>query len=151
MNATQRPLMPRLRALVIDNCPAVAALMARLLRCWGCEVRVAHDGGDAVALAEEFRPDVVLLEPWLSDVDGCAVARRLRSAADGPGLILSVSGLADDDDVRRARASGCDRHLTKPVDPDELYGLLAACPRRRGASPREEGASGARRGYGRGR
>jgi DNA-binding response OmpR family regulator len=145
MTATERPKMLRLRALIIDNSPEVTALTARLLRCWGCEACVAHDGGEAVALADDFRPDVVLLEPWLPGLDGCAVARRLRAGADGPGLIVSVSGLADDSDVRRARASGCDRHLPKPVDPDELYDLLAACPRRRG-TPREGGVPAAGKG-----
>jgi CheY-like chemotaxis protein len=115
-----------LRVLIVDDCPDNRETTARLLRLWGCEVRLAADGAAALAAAA-WRPDVVLLDIGLPRMDGYEVARRLRAdPRTARTFLAALTGLARDEDRRRALAAGCDRHLAKPVDPDELLRLLGA-------------------------
>jgi CheY-like chemotaxis protein len=116
----------RCRVLVVDDCRDTTASTALLLRLWGCDVRVANDGPAALADAAAYPPDVVLLDLAMPCMDGCEVARRLRALpATAAVLLLSVSGYADPQHARLALAAGCDRHLSKPVDLEELRQLLA--------------------------
>jgi CheY-like chemotaxis protein len=116
---------PPLRVLVVDDCPDTTASMALLLRCWGHDVCIAHDGPSAVDLAEAYHPEVVLLDLGLPGMDGYEVARRLRGQLGlTDARILSLSGFAQERDRRRAREAGCDAHLVKPVDLDFLQRLL---------------------------
>jgi CheY-like chemotaxis protein len=103
--------------------------MALLLRMWGHTVNIAANGPGALALAEEFRPEVVLLDIGLPGMDGLEVARRLRQLAGlGPFLLMGVSGFSQPDDGRRALEAGCDHYLVKPVEPEMLRELLASWP-----------------------
>lgn len=107
-----------------------AVSLARLLgRLHGQEVRVAHDGPSALAVAEEFRPEVVLLDIGLPGMDGHEVARRLRGRPEFEGvLIVALTGWGQGDDRRRSQEVGIDHHLVKPVDPESLKNLLAKSP-----------------------
>ena len=109
------------RILVVDDNVQAAESLAVVLRLWGHEVLVHHDGPAAIAAAPAFGPDVVLLDIGLPDLDGYEVARRLRARPDLPGLrLLAMTGYGRDEDRRRAAAAGFDHHLTKPVDLDAL-------------------------------
>ncbi len=127
--------IPRpLRVLAVDDCPDTRATLLLLFRLWGYEVRAAGDGPSALEAAAGFLPDVILLDIGLPGLDGYEVARRLRQL---PGLdrtlVVAMTGLATDADVREALESGCDRHLTKPVEMEslrELLGAEAPCVRR---------------------
>ena len=122
---TQSSPPPPHRVLVVDDYPDTAETMAMLLRLWGHDVCIAHDGPGALALAFTYRPDVVLLDLGLPGMDGFEVARRLRQEAAFRDVFLaSVSGFTQEVDSRRAREAGCDCHLFKPVDPDQLRRLL---------------------------
>jgi len=107
-----------------DNRDAVDS-MALLLELGGYQVLVAHTGRAAVAMAAEHRPDVVLLDIGMPDVSGHEVARTIRQADWGESVyLIAITGWGDVQDKERARVAGFDRHLTKPVDPDQLGKLL---------------------------
>jgi signal transduction histidine kinase/CheY-like chemotaxis protein len=116
---------PRRKVLVVDdNVDAVDAL-ATLLRLWGHDVRVAHDGLAALEVMKEFLPDVILLDLTLPQLDGYEVARRVLQAEWTPKpQLIAVSGNGQDEDYRRCRDSGFDRLMVKPVDPEELERIV---------------------------
>ena len=114
-----------IRVLVVDDNADAATSMAMLLRAAGHVTEAAHDGPAAVATAERFRPDVVLLDIGLPGMDGYEVARKLRANRDSPPrLLVAVTGYGGDEVRRRALEAGFDRHLVKPVDPEDVKALL---------------------------
>jgi len=115
------------RVLVVDdNRDAVTGLTA-LLRIWGHEIAVAHDGGEALAVADEFRPEVVLLDLGLPVLNGVEVGRQLREKPWGGSIrIVAVTGWGQPEDRRRTREAGFDDHLVKPIEPAVLREHLAA-------------------------
>ena len=118
---------PSLRVLLVDDWPDAAEAMAALMRLWGHDTRIAHDGASALDLAALYRPHVIFLDIGLPGIDGYQVARRLREAPSFPeAFIVSVTGSAEEQAQRLSRESGCDGHLTKPVDPAGLQRLLAS-------------------------
>jgi CheY-like chemotaxis protein len=114
------------RILVVDDNVDAADTLALLLRLMGNDVRTAPDGPAALAAAPAYRPDVVLLDLGLPRMSGYEVCRRLREGhfANGP-LVVALTGYGQDEDRRRTREAGFDRHLVKPVNPDELRDVLA--------------------------
>ena len=118
---------PSYRVLVVDDNVDAAESLSMLLRLTGHVTRLSHDGPDAIEAALDFQPDVVLLDIGLPHLDGFQVARRLR---DNPAtrncLLVAVSGYGQDEDRAKAKASGFDFHLTKPIDYDDLQRVLAA-------------------------
>jgi CheY-like chemotaxis protein len=101
-------------------------MMRLMIECMGHDVRVATDGVQAVALAKEFDPQVVLLDIGMPRMDGYEAARHIRAALGERVLLVAVTGWGQDDDQRRAIDAGFDRHLTKPADPPVLEDLIAA-------------------------
>ncbi|HWE39605.1 MAG TPA: response regulator [Isosphaeraceae bacterium] len=76
-------------------------------------------------IAGEFLPEVVLLDIGMPGMDGLEVARRLRARPEfGRTLLVALTGWGQDQDRRRSRAAGFDRHLVKPIDPATLRDLL---------------------------
>jgi PAS domain S-box-containing protein len=120
------PLVPR-RILVVDDNTDAARTLAALLRSLGHETSVAYGGTQALAIAAEFRPDVVLLDIGMPDIDGYEVARQLRALTGQPPVrIVAVSGWGQEPDRRKSQEAGFDLHLVKPVDPDELMKMLGS-------------------------
>jgi len=117
----------RRRILVVDDNEDSARTMALLLvRLWKQEVRVAHDGPSAVEAALSFLPEVILLDIGLPGLSGYEVAERLRRRPEFAGtLLVAMTGWGQDEDRRRSREAGFDRHLVKPVDPEALRKLLS--------------------------
>jgi CheY-like chemotaxis protein len=114
-----------LRVLVVDDNADVARGTAMILELLGYAVREAHDGPTALNAADEFNPDVVLLDLGLPQMDGYEVGRRLRSRSVGKALtLIAVSGYGQDDDRRRSVEAGFDHHCVKPFDPRMLAGLI---------------------------
>ena len=124
------------RVLVIDdNVPACRSL-ALILGEWGHVVRVCHDGAEALATARDFRPEVVLLDIGLPDMDGLTVARRLRDRPEHRNtMLIAMTGFGHDEDRRRSLEAGFDDHLVKPLDLDALEHLLADLDPGRRSSP----------------
>jgi len=115
----------RLRILVVDDYADTAQTLAIWLRLEGHDARFAESGGRALKLAEEFLPQVVLLDIGLPDVDGYEVARRLRQSPGGASAILvAMTGYGQARDLRLSAEAGFDHHLLKPVDSGGLSDLL---------------------------
>ncbi len=118
------------RVLVIEDHPDAAESMRLLLKLAGHEVEVARTGPAGVAAAGAFQPQVVLCDLGLpGGMSGYDVARALRAYPALAGVrLVAVSGYGQPEDRDRARAAGFDLHLTKPVDPAALRGVLAGGP-----------------------
>src|SRR5262249_46563434 len=105
-------------------------------------------GPAALEAARAYRPDVVLLDLGLPRMSGYEVCRRLREghSANGP-LVVALTGYGQDEDRRRTREAGFDRHLAEPANPDELRELLAeghGSPNSPAFDPEWAGCRGAR-------
>jgi CheY-like chemotaxis protein len=114
------------RVLIADACPDTVESAAWLLRLWGHDVRGVRTGREVLDAARAYRPDVILMELALPEVDGCEVARRLRKQGGPDVLLVAVTGYGDEKNRRRSREAGFDWHLIKPVEPEFLQRLLAA-------------------------
>jgi CheY-like chemotaxis protein len=116
---------PNKRILLADDNRDAAESLAIILRLEGHEVDLAHDGVAALRAFEKRRPDVALLDIGMPEANGYEVARRIRGAPDGADvLLIAITGWAQDADRAKSRAAGFDHHLTKPVEPGTLIGLL---------------------------
>jgi CheY-like chemotaxis protein len=92
----------------------------------GHRARVALTGTSGIALAQDLKPDVVLCDIGLPDMDGYEVARALRTNGDlATTRLIAVSGFAQPEDKKRAKEAGFDAHLAKPPSLDELNAMLA--------------------------
>jgi PAS domain S-box-containing protein len=120
------------RVLVVDDNVDAARTLGELLTTLGHETRVVHDGPSALAMADAFRPDVVLLDIGMPGMDGYEVARRLSALKEGRRpRIVAVTGWSQESDRHQASEAGFDEHLVKPVD---LDALLRALDHRGGAT-----------------
>jgi two-component system CheB/CheR fusion protein len=91
----------------------------------GHEVAVAYTGPEGVHMARAFHPDVVLCDIGLPGLDGYGVAGALRrDPVTARAHLIAITGYGEDEDRQRSRQAGFDHHLTKPVDPAALQGLL---------------------------
>lgn len=116
-----------LRVLVVDDNHDAAESMAVLLSILGSEVEVCHDGIEAVAAFQSFRPDAILLDIGLPRLDGHGAAEQIRALPGGSTTILiALSGYGRDEDIQRSLQAGFDHHLVKPVAPDALIELLSS-------------------------
>lgn len=114
------------RILVADDHRDGADALAMMLRTMGNEVRIAYDGDEAVRTADDFRPDVALLDIGMPLLDGYETARRIRKTPWGKRMMLvAQTGWGQEEDRRRSSEAGFDHHLVKPVDPTALLKLLA--------------------------
>jgi two-component system CheB/CheR fusion protein len=111
--------------LVADDNQDAAWAIARLLSLAGHRTRIATDGTSALELAFEERPDVMLVDIGMPDIDGRDVARRIRATPWGAGvLLIAATGWGREDDVRRSLEAGFDAHLTKPIEIAGLHQLI---------------------------
>ena len=124
------PALPRrFKILVVDDNPDSALSMAMMLSIMGHDTRTAHDGESAVASAETFLPEVVLLDIGLPKLNGYEVAQRIRKQAWGESMFLiAVTGWGQDEDRQRSSEVGLNVHMVKPVEPSALERLLATLP-----------------------
>jgi CheY-like chemotaxis protein len=112
------------RLLVVDDNEDAANTVAELLQMAGNEVAVASDGLSAVEKTREFRPDVVLLDIGLPDINGYEVARRIRKLEGvRQPILIALTGWGQQQDKQAAADAGFDHHWTKPVDPARLLEL----------------------------
>jgi CheY-like chemotaxis protein len=126
------------KVLVVDDEPSLAELLSMALRYEGWEVRSAGDGTGAVRTARDFRPDAVVLDMMLPDIDGLEVLRRLRSdTPDVPVLFLTAKDSVEDR-VTGLTAGG-DDYVTKPFSLEEVVARLRGLMRRaKRSDPRDE-------------
>ncbi len=113
--------------LVVDDYVDATRALERLLAVMGHEVIIAHDGKSGIELAERVRPDVILLDIGLPEMDGYSVARHLRSLPSMAATrIIALTGYGAERARQTVREAGFDLHLVKPVDADELEAALSA-------------------------
>jgi two-component system response regulator MprA len=117
------------RVLVVEDDQEIADVLRRTLRGEGHEVRSAGDGAEALRVAAEFIPDLVVLDLGLPKLDGVEVCRRLRAESDVPILILTAR--TETGDRVEGLDSGADDYLVKPFERQELLARLRALLRRR--------------------
>ncbi|HLH28600.1 MAG TPA: response regulator, partial [Acidimicrobiales bacterium] len=116
------------RVLVVDDNVDAARGTARLLELAGHDVRVAHDGRQALEVARDHHPRFILLDIVLPGMDGYEVARQLRADPQlRDAVIIATSGYSADD-YRPAEEAGFDHHLAKPIDYDALRAILGRPP-----------------------
>lgn len=116
---------PITRVLVVEDHEDCLATMVELVAMQGCDVRTARDGAEAVSIAREFQPHVVLLDLGLPVMDGYAAAVRIRAdPATTHALIVAITGYGMRTDMARSARSGIDLHLVKPVAFQDLVDLL---------------------------
>jgi DNA-binding response OmpR family regulator len=119
------------RILIVDDEPNIAASLEFLLQRGGYDVRVAHNGEEALAQAESFRPELVLLDVMMPRLNGYEVCQRLRQGENGTAVkIVMLTARGREVDVEKGRALGADLYVTKPFSTRELVAqvreLLAA-------------------------
>ena len=116
-----------LRILVVDDNLDAAESLAMMLQLDGHTTSKAHDARSAIASARSERPDVMLLDIGLPDIDGYELARRLRALPEAEdATLIAVTGYGQTDDRRRAEDAGFDHYLVKPVEFESLRALLNA-------------------------
>jgi signal transduction histidine kinase len=125
--ATQNHSMLSRRVLIADDNQDAARSLAMLLARTGHECRLAFGGPQALQMAADYQPEVVVLDIGMPDMDGYEIARRMRALPDGVRLLLiAVTGWGQDDDRRRSFEAGFNYHLVKPVDVEALHVLIAS-------------------------
>jgi PAS domain S-box-containing protein len=128
--ATKPPLPTPERAarhiLVVDDNQDSSHSMAMIFELLGHEVRVAHDGLQAIATVEEFQPDIVLMDIGMPNLNGYDATRQIRARPGGADItIIAITGWGQENDRARSKAAGCDGHLVKPVSLQDIEKLLA--------------------------
>jgi two-component system OmpR family response regulator len=119
------------KVLVVDDEPSIRELLSVALRLTGFEVRLANGGREALLVAEDFEPDLVVLDVMLSDLDGFQVARRLRENQVGrPASLLFLTARGAVEDRISGLSIGADDYVTKPFSLEELVLRVRAILRR---------------------
>jgi CheY-like chemotaxis protein len=103
----------------------VHSSLRTLLEHEGYRVDEMADGASGLDRAEATQPDIVLIDIGLPGLDGYEVARRIRSRRGAAPILVAITGYGQADDRRLGVEAGFDAHLTKPVSPDHLVGVLA--------------------------
>jgi CheY-like chemotaxis protein len=114
------------RVLVVDDNADAAKLLTLLISHLGLhEIEIAHDGPVAIEKAIQFKTDIILLDIGLPEMDGYAVAAKLREMDElSDILIVALTGYGQEEDRHKSRAAGCDVHLVKPVEVETIQQLL---------------------------
>jgi PAS domain S-box-containing protein len=125
--------LPGLSILIVDDNHDAAQSLAEILHALGHQVAVAHEPQVALALAKQDWPQVFILDIGLPDIDGYALARRLRAMAEQKpherrAVYLALTGYGQAHDKVLSKAAGFDRHFVKPVDLEALLAALGEAP-----------------------
>jgi len=110
----------RVRALVVEDEPAIRSLLARFLTRRGFEVNTAVNGEEALEMIAAEPPDLLVMDLYMPKVNGHEVLRRIRENDLDVGIICTISGYASDEDARECLRLGAADHLSKPLDLKQL-------------------------------
>lgn len=119
-------LLRPLRVLIVDDQPDVVELLTLLVERFGHRCRMAFTGDEALLIADEFKPEVVLLDLGLPDRSGYDVGRELRARMGAPLFLAAVTGWGKEADRLRSFAAGFDRHIEKPATESAIHDVLVS-------------------------
>jgi signal transduction histidine kinase/CheY-like chemotaxis protein len=129
------PVIPSRRILIADDNEDAAESLTLRLQLAGHDVRTARNGAEALAIAGEFKPQIVLLDLGMPKMDGYETAREIRKRPWGKhARLIALTGWGQEEDRRRTHEAGFDRHLVKPVAEPELFEALAEWPSQKGGA-----------------
>jgi two-component system CheB/CheR fusion protein len=118
------------RILIVDDNLDAAETLAMMLEILGQETRQAHDGREALAVAGEYKPDLVFMDIGLPGISGLEACERMRGELGmRDAYLVAVSGYGTEEDRRKSRAAGFDDHVVKPLDPAMLPQILSGARR----------------------
>lgn len=124
--APKETTLVRRHILIIEDNVDSARTTQTLLELQGHKVQVALDGPSGIKTAQAFKPEVILLDIGLPDMDGYEVARCLRELPETKEvLLIALSGYGQAEDRRKSKEAGFDHHLVKPADKDQLQALIS--------------------------
>jgi PAS domain S-box-containing protein len=124
---------PKRRVLVVDDNHDSGDSLCLLLKTKGHDVRTARDGLEAIAAAREFKPEIILMDVGMPNLNGYDATRRIRETDNGRDIfIVALTGWGQAEDVQHSREAGCSAHLIKPVNFAALDRLLAEWESSRG-------------------
>lgn len=119
------------KILIVEDEPALAELLSWNFESAGFEVRQTADGEEALYLAEEFNPDIVILDWMIEQLPGIEVCRRLRKGKETAAIpVIMLTARGEEEDRIRGLETGADDYLTKPFSPRELRARVEAVLRR---------------------
>jgi len=117
---------PKRRVLIVDDEPNIVLSLEFLLKQQGYEVRVARDGEEALAAAEDWRPDLIVLDVMLPGLDGFEVCRRLRERPENAALkILLLTARGREVERVRGLEEGADAYVRKPFSTRQMMITVA--------------------------
>lgn len=115
----------RLRILVVDDNVDGAQSLATMLEFMGHETQTAYDGLEAVTLAEQLRPNIIIMDIGMPKLNGLEACRHIREQSWGKNIcMVAQTGWGREDDQTRSREAGFDKHITKPADMSEIESIL---------------------------
>jgi two-component system KDP operon response regulator KdpE len=121
-----------IKILIVDDSQDTTWLLKRVLTEEGYAVQLAHDGREGLRQAFDYRPDLVLLDVMMPDMDGWTMLSRLREFSDVPVIMLTAVG--GEQSMVQGLDGGADDYVTKPYGMEELKARVRAVLRRRGVS-----------------
>jgi len=114
------------RILVVDDNVDAAMMLERLLQLNGKQTRIAHSGLDALEVAEQFRPHLILLDIGLPKLNGYEACRRIRQQPWGKNMVvIALTGWGQEEDRKRSKEAGFNAHFVKPLEREALMLVLA--------------------------
>ncbi len=119
------------KVLIVEDDRRIARFLEIEMQMRGHEVRKAETGYEALEFFEEFKPDIVLLDVMLPEIDGVEVARKMRELKPDVGIIM-VTALGETKDKVEGLRAGADDYVVKPFDTEELVARMEALLRRKG-------------------
>jgi CheY-like chemotaxis protein len=125
-----------LRLLLVEDDVHNRAGLGKLLEMDGLRVIAVGSGEEALELLSSAKPEAILLDIGLPGIDGHETCRRLRARPEAAGIvILALTGFGQQGDREATEAAGFDGHVVKPIDIDELYGILNGALKAKGRRP----------------
>jgi DNA-binding response OmpR family regulator len=113
------------RVLIVEDHADTADMLGRYARLLNCETRICGNGKEALEKADEFLPQIILLDIGLPDMDGWDLAKTLKDKLDPVHpVIIAITGLTSYEDREKSRQVGVDHYLVKPSYRDDLMRLL---------------------------
>ena len=113
------------RILVVDDNQDAANATAMLIAEMGGDARVAYDGESAIAMLQDYEPEVIILDIGMRGLDGYETCQRIRRVLGNRVLVVALTGFGQEQDKEKATRAGFDAHLTKPANGAALAGILA--------------------------